>query len=180
MPPVIVYVCVINMYLFILSTLVPRVLGFSRIFWADLNHAPGVRSLQADCRLELGCGFQQIWSRICVCGHSPPLSGKQRARKSPFCSARVPHRHLLQRSDWLFDTSLRTSPAPRQLALANGWAACSTGNTIRRRTRLMPVVGRKVPVVFMRRVFCSVVEFHWTCFSLRLGWKPSLRSWLVR
>lgn len=44
--PMIFYVRVINKYLFILQTLVPRVLGFSRIFCADLNHVPGVRSLQ--------------------------------------------------------------------------------------------------------------------------------------
>lgn len=123
----------------------PRGDRFSGIFWDDLNHAPGVRSVRANRRFVYGCEIKQIRSQICVCGHSPPLSGKQRARKSPYFSARLPHGHLLQRSDWPFDTSVTVSPASWPLALADGGASCPAVDAIRRRTRFMPALGRKAP-----------------------------------
>lgn len=106
-------------------------------------------------------------------------SGKQRARKFPYSSARAPHSHLLQRSYWLRHTSVTLRPASRPLALVNGGECCSVVNAIRRRARFMPALGRKAPVVFMRRARCSVVDFDWSRFSLRHDQEPSSRTRLV-
>lgn len=109
----------------------------------------------------------QIRPQICVCGHKPPLSGKQRARKSPCSRARLQHRHLLQRSDSLLDTSVTASPAPSLLSLVNGGDLYAAVDAIRHRTRFMPAKGRKASAAFTGRVNGSVVGFHWTFSSLR-------------
>lgn len=124
-------------------------------------------------------GFEQIRSQICVCGRSPPLTNKQRARKSLCRSARVPHWHLLPRSGWLLDASVTLSPASRPSALANGRRSRATVNTIRHRSLVMPVMGRNAPVAFTRRVYRSVVAFDWIHSSQRRNQTPSPRTWLV-
>lgn len=58
-------------------------------------------------------------------------------------------------------------PAHCLLSLANGGYPCAAVDTIRHRTRFMPVEGRKALVVFTGRADGSVVGFYWSVSTLR-------------